>query len=86
MKTNQAVNDLSSEKLLPLDEVERRTGFKSSFIYKQIKNKAFPPPVKIGSSSRWRESEIQSWIGAQIKRLAAASEQTEKSHQNAGGL
>lgn len=66
MQKNAAANSLPSEKLLPLDEVEQRVGFKSSFIYREIKNKAFPAPVKIGVSSRWRESEINSWISSQV--------------------
>ncbi|MXS84489.1 AlpA family phage regulatory protein [Nitrosomonas sp. HPC101] len=66
MQTNAAGNSLPSERLLPLDEVEQRVGFKASFIYKQIKNKAFPAPVKIGIASRWRQSEIDSWISSHI--------------------
>ncbi|WP_347275779.1 AlpA family phage regulatory protein [Candidatus Kuenenia sp.] len=73
MQTNTAANSLPSEKLLSLDEVERRVGFKSSFIYKQIKNKAFPPPVKIGVSSRWRESDVDSWISRQVAGSRHAS-------------
>lgn len=57
----------ATEKLLPLPEVESRSGFKSSFLYQLIKSGKFPAPVKIGTSSRWRESEIQAWIQAQIE-------------------
>lgn len=55
------------ERLLPLPEVESRSGFKSSFIYQLIKEGKFPRPVKIGAASRWRESEIQAWIFNQIE-------------------
>ncbi len=55
------------ERLLPLPEVKSRTGFGSSFIYQLIKEEKFPKPVKIGSASRWRESEIQQWIRDQIE-------------------
>ncbi len=55
------------ERLLPRPEVELRTGFRSSFIYQLIKEGKFPRPIKIGTSSRWRESEIQTWIHAQIE-------------------
>lgn len=68
MQQNQNSNRSTPEKLLPLDEVERRTGFKSSFIYKQIRNKAFPPPVKIGNASRWPESQVDAWVLAQIEK------------------
>ncbi|MER2510838.1 MAG: AlpA family phage regulatory protein [Nitrosomonas ureae] len=47
------------ERLLPLPDVESRTGFKSSFLYQLIKEGKFPKPVKIGNASRWRESEVQ---------------------------
>lgn len=35
-------------------------------IYRDIKNKTFPKPLKLGSSSRWRLSEVQ----AAIERLS----------------
>lgn len=57
----------ATERLLPLPEVESRSGFKSSFIYQLIKENKFPKPVKIGAASRWRESEVQQWIYNQIQ-------------------
>jgi predicted DNA-binding transcriptional regulator AlpA len=56
----------ATEKLLPLSDVESRTGFKSSFIYQLIKENKFPKPVKIGNASRWPESGVQQWIHDQI--------------------
>jgi len=61
----------TTERLLSLPEVESRAGFKSSFIYQLIKEGKFPKPVKIGTASRWRESEIQQWIHAQIEGSAS---------------
>lgn len=55
------------ERLLYLAEVEFQTGFKSSFLYQLMKEGKFPKPVKIGTASRWRESEVQRWIHAQIE-------------------
>ena len=54
-------------KLLTLRDVIQKTGFKKSTIYKFIKTKKFPKPIKIGSSSRWIEEEIDTWIKEQIK-------------------
>jgi len=54
------------ERLLPIAEVETRVGFKSSSIYLKIQQKKFPPPVKVGTASRWPESAIQKWILDQI--------------------
>jgi len=53
-------------KLLTLKEVIEKTSFKKSTIYKFIKTKNFPSPVKFGHSSRWVESEIDNWIKQQI--------------------
>jgi len=50
------------EKLLTLNDVVQIVGFKKSTIYKFIKSKNFPKPVKIGYSSRWRLSDIQKWM------------------------
>ncbi|MDR4514910.1 AlpA family phage regulatory protein [Nitrosomonas sp.] len=61
---------LSPERLINLDEVEKQTGFKSSYIYSQIQLGKFPKPVKVGAASRWRESEVQSWIIKQINKGA----------------
>lgn len=65
--TDQHLATQLAEKLLPLPEVEGRTGFRSSFIYQLIREGRFPKPVKIGLASRWRESEVQQWINDQIK-------------------
>lgn len=31
-------------------------------IYREIKRGRFPKPLKLGSASRWRASDIQEWI------------------------
>ncbi len=54
-------------KLLTLRDVIEKTGFKKSTIYKFIKTRKFPKPVKFGTSSRWLEEEIDLWIKEQIK-------------------
>lgn len=55
------------ERLITLDEVESITGFKSSYIYSKIQKCEFPKPLKIGTASRWKFSEVQAWVHAQIK-------------------
>ena len=50
------------EKLLPLKDVISIVGFKQSTIYKFMRTRSFPKPVKIGRSSRWRLSDINSWL------------------------
>jgi predicted DNA-binding transcriptional regulator AlpA len=50
------------ERLLRVADVETAIGLKRSWIYREIKNQAFPEPVKIGHASAWRESAIEQWI------------------------
>ena len=49
-------------KLLTIKDVVNIVGFKTSTIYKFIKTKNFPRPVKIGRSSRWRISDVNKWL------------------------
>ncbi|MBX9916896.1 MAG: AlpA family phage regulatory protein [Nitrosomonas sp.] len=66
--TNASQNpSTTQERLINLDEVESITGFKSSYIYSKIQKGLFPQPVKIGTTSRWRESQVLAWVHAQIE-------------------
>ena len=49
-------------RLLTIKEVVNIVGFKTSTIYKFIKTKNFPKPVKIGKSSRWKLLDVNNWI------------------------
>lgn len=53
-------------RLLPLSEVMARVGLRRSTIYEWIGRGAFPPPVSLGATSRWVESEVEAWIDARI--------------------
>jgi prophage regulatory protein len=46
-----------------------------SRVYALIDEGDFPPPIKIGRSSRWLKSEIDSWIAAQAAARQYAIEQ-----------
>ena len=55
-------NDFT-ERFLRLPEVQERTGFSRSFIYKSVNDKTFPSPRKVGGrASVWLESEVNTWI------------------------
>ena len=55
-------NDFT-ERFLRLPEVQERTGFSRSFIYKSVNDKTFPSPRKIGGrASVWLESEVNTWM------------------------
>ncbi|MGI4778330.1 MAG: helix-turn-helix transcriptional regulator [Janthinobacterium lividum] len=67
-------------RFLTMKEVVLRTGFQKSFLYFRIRGKTFPPPIKVGQSARFIESEIvaiqRAWaIGSnpdELRRLVVA--------------
>lgn len=52
----------SPDYLLKLPQVCDLTGRSRASIYRDVAAKAFPGPLKIGKSSRWRMSEVQAYI------------------------
>ncbi|MEQ5621447.1 helix-turn-helix transcriptional regulator, partial [Providencia rettgeri] len=38
------------------------TGLTDKWFYKQIQDGKFPKPIKLGRSSRWLKSEVESWL------------------------
>jgi prophage regulatory protein len=48
--------------LIPFVQLSKKVGMGRSRIYALIGEGNFPPPVKIGSSSRWIVSEIDAYI------------------------
>ena len=43
---------------LTLDAITARLAFQKSFLYQSMQSGSFPPPVKVGRSSRWVEAEV----------------------------
>ena len=66
MEQNQSAG--KPERLLRQDETCRRAGIGPTTLYKLIKLKQFPPPIKLPDSAavRWLESEVDAWIAARI--------------------
>ncbi|PZT91008.1 MAG: hypothetical protein DI637_02885 [Citromicrobium sp.] len=54
--------------MLTLKEVTELTTRSSSTIYNMVKEGTFPEWIKLGSSSRWRESEVLDWIEEQAAK------------------
>ncbi|HBC7431406.1 TPA: AlpA family transcriptional regulator [Providencia rettgeri] len=58
---------MTYETLIRLPEVLKRTGFSRPWVYKLLKQRRFPQPIKIGGRSiAFVESEINEWIEQQI--------------------
>ena len=53
-----------SDTLLPITLVTKKVGLSKSTLWKQVKAKEFPQPIKIAGATRWSENEIDEWIEA----------------------
>lgn len=61
------------ERLLRLDAVEDRVGWRKSKIYQEVAAGNFPRPIKHGSVNTWPESEINSYIAQLIAERGEAA-------------
>lgn len=60
-----------ADTLIPLDAVERQIHVKRTKIYKMVAAGEFPRPVKIGTASRWPQSQVDAWIAEQISAVGS---------------
>ena len=44
------------------------TGLSDKWFYKLISEGKFPKPIKLGRSSRWKESELKEWLYERIEQ------------------
>ena len=65
---------VTPSRLLRRAEVMARVGMAKSTLYLRISAGKFPKPVHLGSSVRWVESEIDSWIQDQMEQRDQAGE------------
>ena len=65
--------DTAHRRLLPLADVMDRVGLRKTAIYERIARHAFPPPVQLGTTVRWVESEVEDWIEARISERDKAA-------------
>ncbi|UXA66064.1 MULTISPECIES: helix-turn-helix transcriptional regulator [Xanthomonas] len=56
----------NTQRLLRLPDVLDRVGMSKSTLYSRIRDKTFPQPLHLGTSSVWVESEVTEWINDQI--------------------
>ncbi|MEA5123258.1 helix-turn-helix transcriptional regulator [Xanthomonas floridensis] len=56
----------TTQRLLRLPDVLDRVGISKSTLYSRIRDKTFPQPLHLGTSSVWVESEVTDWINDQI--------------------
>lgn len=62
MTTANSNASLLSDKLVDMVFITEFTGLSDKWFYKLIQEGQFPKPIKLGRSSRWLKSEIESWV------------------------
>ncbi len=67
MTTANSNTSLLSDKLVDMAFITEFTGLSDKWFYKLIQEGQFPKPIKLGRSSRWLKSEIESWV---LERIA----------------
>jgi prophage regulatory protein len=58
---------VTPEKLIRLPSVLERVGVSRSTLWSWVREKRFPPPVRLGLRAvGWRESEVDAWIAERV--------------------
>ncbi|HCM9518992.1 TPA: helix-turn-helix transcriptional regulator [Enterobacter chengduensis] len=57
---------LLSDKFVDMAFITRLTGLTDKWFYKLIQLGEFPKPIKLGRSSRWLQSEVETWLQQRI--------------------
>ncbi|WP_374746907.1 AlpA family transcriptional regulator [Klebsiella variicola subsp. variicola] len=57
---------LLDDQLVDMRFITKLTGLTDKWFYKLIKEGQFPKPIKLGRSSRWKQSEIEDWLEERI--------------------
>ncbi len=68
MNTTDTTNAPSplDEPLVDMKFITKFTGLTDKWFYKQIQEGQFPKPIKLGRSSRWQKSEVETWLQERI--------------------
>ncbi|EIY2647792.1 AlpA family transcriptional regulator [Klebsiella aerogenes] len=66
MTTANSNTSLLSDKMVDMVFITEFTGLSDKWFYKLIQEGQFPKPIKMGRSSRWLKSEIESWVQQRI--------------------
>jgi len=54
--------------LMRLPSVEAKTGLSKSEIYRRIREKSFPQPLKLGARAvAWSSAEVDAWIQSLVE-------------------
>lgn len=63
---NNPSYSILSDQFVDMEFICQLTGLSDKWFYFLIKKGQFPKPVKFGRSSRWLQSEVESWLQQRI--------------------
>lgn len=56
------MSELLDDQMVTMAFITQYTGMTDKWFYKLISQGRFPEPIKMGRSSRWWKSEVESWM------------------------
>ncbi|MBZ6561583.1 AlpA family phage regulatory protein [Klebsiella pneumoniae] len=59
---------LLEDQFVDMAFITRLLSVSDKWIYRLIKDGVFPKPIKLGRSSRWLQSEVESWLQERISQ------------------
>ncbi|MFS7380698.1 helix-turn-helix transcriptional regulator [Rahnella inusitata] len=59
-------SDLLNDQFVTMAFITKLTGLTDKWFYKLIQDGTFPKPIKLGRSSRWLQSEVETWLQERI--------------------
>ena len=60
---------LEARRIVRRDEVSKLTGLARATIYKKVRERSFPSPIRLGARAvGWRMSDIDTWLQAPERR------------------
>lgn len=63
---------LLEDQFVDMAFITKLTGLTDKWFYKLIKDGLFPKPIKLGRSSRWLQSEVETWLQQRIDQSRQA--------------
>ncbi|HCQ7773696.1 AlpA family phage regulatory protein [Enterobacter kobei] len=62
-----SITTLLDDQLVDMAFITNFTGMTDKWFYRLISENAFPAPIKLGRSSRWRKSQVEAWLLERMK-------------------
>ncbi|UPY96572.1 AlpA family transcriptional regulator [Pectobacterium sp. 21LCBS03] len=59
---------LLNDRFVDMTFITQLTGLTDKWFYKLIQLGEFPKPIKLGRSSRWLQSEVETWLQQRINQ------------------